>query len=294
VRLAVVLALLGGGLACARSAPGPAAAVAWSPEPAPDLGAVVARVGEVPIFAGEVRAQALRTGKPARAALDELVGFHLLAEKARALGIEPDAAAAVPAELLVQRLIERDFEAVTRPADLPEQDLRRSYERARDWFVHSRLVEIAILSVYTGALMKPEPRARARATAAELSQAISARPARTAEDFLEVARDPAWASRRVSVTRLWQSSDKPFGPRVGAAVLRLRAPGDTTALVEDESGYHIARYIAERPARDLPFEAARQEIRREAYPRWRQARFAELVARLSAQHRIELSPENLP
>src|SRR5690349_24285442 len=35
------------------------------------------------------------------------------------------------------------------------------YERARSAFVHPRLVEIAILSVYTGARMKAEPRAQA-------------------------------------------------------------------------------------------------------------------------------------
>src|SRR5436190_1382231 len=80
----------------------PARGVPWIPDAPTDLGAVVARVGEVPIFAGEVAAQASRTGQPPRQALDQLIAFALLAEKARAAGVQP--AAAPPRELLVQRL----------------------------------------------------------------------------------------------------------------------------------------------------------------------------------------------
>jgi hypothetical protein len=266
-------------------------AAAWVPDPAPDLGAVVARVGEVPIFAGEVEAQALASGKPPRLALEDLIAFHLLAEKARAIGIRAEqAAAAVPRELLVQRLLEREFEPTSRDTNISDQELHRLYERGKDSFVHPRLVEIAILAVYTGARMKPEPRARARAAAQELAEHVAKRPVRTGEDLLGLAREQRWIERNVAAMRLLQGPDKPFGPAVGAAVMRLREPGETTPLIEDETGLYIARYISERPEQNLSFAQAREQIRKQAYPHWRRQRFGEMIVRLARGHEVEAFP----
>jgi hypothetical protein len=275
-----------------HEAPAKARAVAWVPEAAPDLGPIVARVGEVPIFAAEVVAQAERTGKAPRLALDDLVAFHLLAEKARATGVQPDAVTAIPHELLVQRLLEREFEPSTRPSDIPDDELRRLYERGKDTYVHPRLVEVAILAVYTGDLMKPERRAKLRAVAQELADFVAGRPIKTADDFSAIAGLPRW-NGKVAFRRLLQGPTKPFGPAVGAAVVRLAQPGDTTPLVEDETGLYLARYLAERPAENVTFEAVRDELRKQVYPYWRQHRFIELSARLAKGHDVEAFPGKL-
>ena len=98
---------------------------------APDLGPVVARVGDMPIHASEVAAQAQRSGRPPRQALDDLIRFQLLAERARQRSgglVDPGP----PSDsLLVQRLLERDIEPALRPQDIPEEDLRRAYEQVR-------------------------------------------------------------------------------------------------------------------------------------------------------------------
>jgi peptidyl-prolyl cis-trans isomerase C len=290
------LALGAVGLAACRSpvsssAPGGAAA-SWAVENAPDLGPVVARVGQSPVFAAEVRAQSQRSGKPPREALDELIRFQLLAERARTRGIAPPVAGDPASRaLLVQRLIEREFEPSVDPGQLSEQELRSVYEKARTTFVHPRLVRVALLSVYPRrGLAKEVALQRARETAFALFDFVSKRPERGEEDFFTIQQQPQWLSRKVHFTRIWQGPDESFGPlraREGAAIARLLEPGDTTPLLEDHGAYHIARYIEERPARNLSFEQARDELRRDYYPRWRRERFERFAGQLTDAHRIE-------
>lgn len=282
-------------LGCGSDTPAPHGAprIAWVPEPTPEFGAVVARIGDVPVFAAEVAAQIERTGKPARDALDDLIAFHLLAEKARQLGARPeDFAARVPQELLVQRLLEREFEPFTRPSDMTDDELRRVYERGKDTYVHPRLVEVAVLAVYTGDLMKPERRGRLRAFAQELAAEVARRPLRTAEDFGAIANDPRWLGK-IALRRLFQGPERPFGPALGAAVMQLAKPGDTTPLVEDPSGLYLARYVSERPAENVAFEAVRERLRTQVYPYWRQERFGRLIVGLAKRHEVEAFPAKL-
>ena len=282
-------------LACGGDARAPqgARAIAWVPEPTADLGAVVARVGEVPIFAAEVEAQMQSSGKTSHQALEDLIAFHLLAERTREVGIQPDDfAGGLPRELLVQRLLEREFEPHTRADDIGDDDLRRVYERGKDAYVHPRLVEIALLAVYTGDLMKPERRARLRELAQAMADDVARRPVRTPEDFATIAADPRW-SGKVALRRLLQGPERPFGAAVGAAVMRLSKVGETTSLVEDPSGLYLARYIAERPAENIGFAAVREQLRAQAYPYCRQQRFAQLVARLAQGHQVEAYPDKL-
>jgi hypothetical protein len=265
----------------------------WVPEPAADLGAMVARVGAVPIFAQEVKARAAESGLPVREALAEMVQLHVMAEKARLTAPLSGVTDRDVKSALVQRLLEREFEAKSRPEDVPEEELRARYQELIEQFVHPRLVEVVVLSIYTGERMKPEPRAERRATAQELAAYVEMMDVRTPEAFLAVARDPAWAKRRVSVNRLWQGVAKPFGPEVGAAVARLKAPGDTTPMIEDESGFHVARYIKERPPENTSFADAREKLRNAYHQRWRALRFLEFTSRLREAHNIEVYTRRL-
>lgn len=280
--------------ACGREVSPSAPASAWTPAPAPDSGEVVARVGGVPIFASAIRGQAQRSGQSPARALEDLIAFELLAEKARAVGIAPGPhRQALPRELLVQRLLERELEATTRPEDIPDAELRQIYERMRSTFVHPRLVEIVVLSVYTGPLMKPEPRARAARAARELADFVSRRTSWTADELFALAQEERWRARNVAVTRVLQGPDRPFGPKVGAGALLLGGAGQLTPPIEDETGHHIALYVGERPPKDVPFEQAREEIRREVHSLWRKRRFLEETGKLAATHVVEVYPDRL-
>jgi hypothetical protein len=260
----------------------------WVPEPAPDLGAVVARVGEVPIFAAEVSAQASHTGKSPRAALDDLIALHLLAERAREAW--PPQAPELRKQVLVQRLLERELEPTLAPENVPDVDLRPFYERAHALFVHSRQVDVAVLHFPFRHNTTPEQQAAGRLTMAQLA-AVFAQRGHTLEALLALAGDPAWQSRGVQYFRFLQSETEPYSPQFAKAALALDHVGQVTGVLEDPWGLNIALYLGDRPARNTPFEEVRLDMRKDYYPRWRQTRFAEFADRAAARHAVEVHPD---
>jgi hypothetical protein len=274
----------------------PPSARAWVPEAVPELGAVVARVGEVPVYAAEVAEQAAHTGRSPRAALEDLIVLHLLAERLRPRWPPQDRdqeARALEREMLVQRLLERDFEAHARPQDLPEAAVRALYEAARDKFVHPRLVEVAVLVLTPGKKAPPQVRADARKTMSELAAVVALRRERTPEDLQLVGSDEKWRNRKVQFFRFLQAKDAPYSARFGAEVSKMKTPGETSSLIEDEYGFYIARYVGDRPPQNQTFEQVKDELRQGYYARWRQAKFLEFTQQLAAQHEVELHPAAL-
>jgi len=268
------------------------AALPWVPEARGELGAVVARVAGTPIFAAEVAAQAAKTKKTAREALDELIGFHALAERVRDRWPPGDEEArTLRREVMVQRFIEREFEARTRPEDMPDTEVRQIYDGSKHSFVHGRLVEIAVLQITLGKNPSAEKRAKARETALALEAHLKKIKARTADDFQRVATEEPWNGQRVRAYHFRQDVDNhaPYSSVFSAAVARLKKPGDATPLVTDDLGLYLASYIAEIAPRNIPFEQVRGEMRGAHYPRWRKAQFEALHRTLAAQHAVELN-----
>src|SRR5579872_3566366 len=225
VRLACVLAL--GVAACGQTATpgGSASARATTDDPA------LARVGDAEILRSQVAAAMRATGKDERSALDDLIHFELLARAAAATiaPADPNVREAVEA-MMVQRLVEKELEPHLGKGDIPDDVLQGIYEKARKVFVHPRLVNVAMLNVYTGARMKPEPRARASATAHALDALVRTSNHHTADELEALASAPAWRDRKVVFERVWQAIDDPFPVEVGREVQRLAHPGDVTPL----------------------------------------------------------------
>jgi hypothetical protein len=249
---------------------------------------VVARVGDVPIFAKQVLAEASRSGSTTREALAKLIDDNVAAEAVRSLGgptpsaDDPDVEGA-----LVQRLLERELEPGLQQTAIPDSALRPLYEKAHDSFVRPRLVEIGILAIYTGDLMKDEARkARAR-TAKDLAAFLEKHPATTLEDFAAIAADRKWSEQGVLYQRLLQGPDKPFSKGVGSEVAKLHAPGDTTLVLSDNTGFFIARYIDEKPPQKTTFEQARSTLAAAYFDRWRQEQFLSFSAKLVQNHKVE-------
>ncbi|HJX66502.1 MAG TPA: peptidylprolyl isomerase [Polyangia bacterium] len=266
----------------------------WVPEPAPDLGSVVARVGSVPIYAREVEAQGARSMSTPREALDELIALHLLADRAyRETPFRPDWFDFELRSALAQRLIEREVWPQVQRDSVPDQELRAIYQRAIDTFVHPRLVEAGFLILFTGAAMKPGPRAEREATAKALAATVASRIIHGPEDFEAIASDPAWSRRHVTFRRTVQGPDRPFSSEVGAAVLKLKAPGDTTPLIQDTDGFFLATYAREQMAVAKSFAQAREELRQLYYERWRVQRIEQLTREMANGHRVESHPQLL-
>jgi hypothetical protein len=282
--LAVFLSAAAGS-ACGRR---PASALPWTPTPAPDLGEVVARVGEVPIFAGDVAAQAARAHRTARAALEELVALHVLAERARSSEPWPPAgpeAAELRKQTMVQRLLEREFEPATRPEDITDPELRVLYDRAKVTFVHPHLVEVVTIEVVTGARATAAGRSEARQSLQAVKALIDKEGARTVDDWKRLAAQ--WAGKGVKSLHFLQGPD---GPRLGkfAATVSSLAPGQETGLIEDEHGLYYVRSVGERAAKNESFEQVRGELRAGYHSRWRQRKFLDFAARAADRHDVSI------
>jgi len=284
--LAMLVPLIACAVSCARRVPPSDLGTSNA------AGEVVARVDGVPIRASDVAAEVRRGGGPARAALDRLIDFELLAAAAAPTAsptTDPEVAEARD-QVAVQLLIERELEAHLGKDAIPDDVLRDLYQKALGVFVHPRLVEVGLLIVYTGARMKDQPRAEAVATARALEAYVHDKPA-TPEDWKAIAMQPAWHDRKVQFTRTWQALDEPFPIEVGRAVATLRHPGDTTPLVVNAMGCFLACYISERPPENVTFEQARDKLRDQVYERWKKARFLEFAQAAANPHRIEAYPE---
>lgn len=286
--LIVVLSSVG----CARR--GQPADTPWVPEPAPDLGSVIARVGSVSIYAREVEAQVARSKSTPRQALDELVSLHLLAEKAHQKNpFLPDWFDPELRSTLAERLIERDVWPQVQRDSVPDQELRAIYQSSISAFVHPRLVDAGFLIVFTGPRMKPGPRAERAEAAKALAATVASRRIAGPEDLEAIANDPAWGIRHVTFRRTLQSPDQPFSRKVGAEVVKLKAAGDTTPLIEDADGFFIATYAGEKPPANTSFAEVREELRQRYYDHWRAQRLEQLARKLAEGHRVESHPQLL-
>lgn len=280
------------GLACQRR---PTSGQLWTPESIADFGPVVAQVGEVPIFAAEVKAQARQSGKAPRAALEDLVAFHLLAERTRARSQQPAMEQRVRKEVLVQRLLEREFEPTTGIDHVPDAELRALYEQNRDGFVHPRLIEVTVLTVPVRKTTTGAEREQARAMAQTMLVAIRKKSSPQAEVLRDVLAETNGASKGATLYHFFQRIGEgiPYSEKFSHEVVKLKAPGDTTGVIEDGRGFHIARFISDKPPKNQSYEELREKIRESYYPLWRQRRFVEFAERIAEKHSRTLHVERL-
>ena len=292
MKLLPLLIFVFGGLGCARR--GQPSEAPWVSEPAPDLGSVVARVGSVPIYAREVAAEAARSERTPREALGQLISLHLLAEQAhRESPFRPDWSDPELRSALVERVIERDLWPNIQQEGVPDQELRAIYNNSINAFVHPRLVEAGFLIIFTGARMKPVPRAEREVAAKALAAMVATRRIHGPEDFQTIANDPVWQSRHVTFRLTVQGPDQPFSRTVGAEVVKLRIRGDTTSLIQDDDGFYLATYAGEKPPLNRSFAEVRAELRQHYYERWRAQRLEQLTRQMAESHRVEIHPQAL-
>jgi hypothetical protein len=296
-RACVLSAALGAGLAACAATPRDATQAPRLPPDGVGDGdhRVLARVAGQPILAGEVTRAARLAGTDVRAALEDRIRFEVLARAAEAAGVSPGPE---DREILRQAQVERLVADLIEPrlaaGAIPESEVRAFYDRVHKRFVHGRLVQVAVLCIFTGARMKPEPRARAARHAESLRAYLGSHPGLSDQAFLALGSDPAWTEQKVSfsATTVWQDEEEPFPPVVGRAVSRLAHRGETTDVVGDETGFYAARYLAERPPENVSFAAARPILAAEMWDPWRRQKFLTLTLDFAGAHTVEAFPDN--
>src|SRR5688572_22382701 len=173
---------------------------------------------------------------------------------------------------------------------MPDSAVRALYDAAIDNFVHPRGVEVAVLVLTPGKKASPAVRAEAKRTMTQLKAQVDLRKDRTPEDLQAAMAGGKWREKRVQFFRFIQAGDKPYTARFAAEVGKMKTPGETMGVIEDEYGFYIARFVAERPAKNQTFDQVKEQLRQGFYARWRQAKFLEFTRQLAASHGVELRP----
>ncbi|HEX8950950.1 MAG TPA: hypothetical protein VF997_12585 [Polyangia bacterium] len=250
---------------------------------------VVATVDGRPIYAAAVAAQARARGVDRQTALADLVDAEVLAGEAARRGLDHDLEVRDETKgALVRRFLALGFEAQTSPADVPEQLVRREYQRNMAYLNHGTYADVwhILVPVAKGASAADKEQARARAAAL-------ARRARgmSLADFQKLGRDEGLRVEEIVTARDgWV--ERPFSE---AAFAQLERPGDTsTRDIETSYGFHVEYLVKWIPAEHHTLAEAAPKLREGLFAEYRRRFFGKYVDEAMARYKIELHPEHLP
>jgi parvulin-like peptidyl-prolyl isomerase len=248
---------------------------------------VVATVDGRPIYAADVARQARAQGVDRRTALAALVDAEALAGEAARRGLDRDLEARDEARgAMVRRYLKLDFEPSVTPADVPDQVVRREYQRNLAYLNHDTYADVWHFYIPVAKNATAETRAVARARAAELARRAKGL---SLADFKKLAADEGLRTEEiVSARDGWV--ERPFSE----AAFELKKPGDTSGVVTTSYGFHVLHLVRYLPPEHVTLDEARPKLQKDLFPELQKRAFARLVDEAMGRHKIELHPENLP
>jgi hypothetical protein len=254
---------------------------------------VVAQVNGEPVYGSCVRAQAEGLGITDQQALDQCIGFELLADEARRRGLlgDPDAISASKREAVRAFLRGEFYGDHFGPGSLPLEDLRKMWEGLpesgiplKGYFNHPELraatycrVPVARVPQAKGEAEPPPGVDRppvpgseeiGRALSAVIYASTIARdPARTIEksELLAICNQlattqPAESTSRIEAVDYIPMARSQLEKGFGDALFGLHA-GEMSAPIYSTSGFFIIRLASITPERDDSFDEALPDLR---------------------------------
>ena len=273
---------------CGEEAAAPGGPGRWLPGVRLAEGAaVVAAVDGHPIPLERLQRAVEAVGAAAdpRAVLDDLVTLEVLAREAERQGLAEDPEVRKEARRrAVQRLIEDEFERGTATGDIPEEDLRRSYQENHAFYNNPDVMLVSHLLVPVKGDAPAEKKEEARALAGELRAGVLALEDPTGAALHELAQrhESRWKGLRAENLN-WVSRESPLVEEFLDAVFALEADGDVSAPVRTLYGWHVIVREEFEEERSQPFETVVEDVRSRMYPAWRRHRFLRWVDARAAE-----------
>jgi peptidyl-prolyl cis-trans isomerase C len=274
--------------------------MAWGSPSLP--AAELAKVGDVSIGTDRVKAAVLRGGhnvytlEGARAALDDVVNFELMAAAARKAGLDRDPVLAEQIQqLLVERLIAREVDEPLRQAEPTEAELKAYYDQHAGEFrqpAFARGLTLTLLPAGGGdvaaGLAAAEQRARealGKIQAGEKFEDVVAR----------YSDDPGERVNRGSSGWFAEGkSNKRYADEAVQALFGLPKAGDVAGPIRTARAVYLVQLQEKRPPVVTPFEQARPQIAKAVQLQKRQRAQAALVERLKREFPVTVHEAALP
>jgi len=154
-------------------------------------------------------------------------------------------------------------------------EVKKFYEANRRQFGAEEARQAAHILVAVDAGTSPEARQKARAKAEAIHRELVKKPAAFAEIAKKQSNDPGSAAKGGDLGYIGRGSMKDI-PQFEQALFQLK-PGEISAPVETQHGFHIIRLLAVRESRVKAFEEVKGQIEAQMRKQMAARRFAELA-----------------
>jgi len=246
---------------------------------------VVARVGEVPILADDLRRQ-MKGGQPRDEALQSLIRMELLAQEAVSRGLHSDPAIDKVRRKAMANLVLQDFLAKFTKADIPQDLLQRAYDLKKWMFVHPELKRVLHILCYAKKEDTKEHHRDAFRAAKRLHRLTLTGPLepeefaqikeRVAQEFLQLK----FKQEKV-VTGRQGYTVKQFAE----AAFKLKRPGQISPVTQTRFGYHVIYLLETLPPLNKPLSAVEDNLRDKIFVEARRIVFSRWQRQLERQHK---------
>lgn len=278
----------------------PIAAPAVPPAPKPEE-VILARVGGEPITEADFRSafsllgqqeqmQVLMVQGGREEFVRRMAESKLLAVKAKRMGLDQSAdylraVERTKDDLLAREFLAKEGEALQKKLTVGDEEVKAYYDKNLDRFKQPELVTVRHILVSLkregepGGLTEPEAKAKVAKIQAELKKGAK---------FEALAKKYSDDPGSKDNGGLYEDADpSSWVPEFGAAA-RTQPTGKVGAPVKTQFGYHLVKVEGRKPARQVPFEEARNAAAQAAQRDRQAAVWTELMDGLRKEIPFEL------
>jgi peptidyl-prolyl cis-trans isomerase D len=185
----------------------------------------------------------------------------------------------VPEQVRVE-YVTLSIETLMQGVEISPDETRKYYDSNRRQFgvEESRQAAHILIAPDVGEGAEAKPKARARAE--EIHRELLKNPKRFAEAAKKYSQDPGSAAAGGDLGGRISPGSMKDTPDLERAIFELK-PGEISAPVETQHGFHIIRVTSVEPATIRPFEEVRGQIEQELRKQQAARRFAEMAERFN-------------
>jgi peptidyl-prolyl cis-trans isomerase C len=215
--------------------------------------------------------------------LDNLIRFEVLAKEAERQGLDKDPEViATLRKIMVQKLVQRSFQADPAGKDVPEAELQKYYDEHKDEFSRPRKVRASAIAwnAPAGSPDRAKKLAAAQKALAKVKADEKKNPLAFQQAVGEYSED--MATKAVAGDLGFKSAEeleKAWGKELATAAFALKA-GETSGVIQGPQGIYLVRVTGVQDELNRPFDSVKAQIAQKISREKKTKDFDELVKKL--------------